>query len=183
MNKVLTENLRGVEVKFKTRPGIFSKSGLDSGSKLLIENIDIEDKTVVADLGCGSGVMGFFAAKLNPAGHVHLLDDHLRAVELAKENVSLNNLKNVEVYLSDLFSAVENRSYHLILSNPAQHLGNEFLNELVRQSLNHLKPEGQLWLVVQKHVKNFMERVLKEVFDGYEVVAYGRDHVVIRAKK
>ena len=127
MDNVLIENLRGFEIKLKTKTGVFSKSGVDLGSKLLIDNMEISDGTLIADLGCGTGVVGFVAAKLNPSGHVHLLDDHLRSVELAKENTQLNNLKNVEIFLSDLFSAVETRTYHLILSNPPQHLGNEFL--------------------------------------------------------
>lgn len=95
MEDIITEKLRGFEIKLKLKPGVFSPRGVDSGSKLFLEHLKIRDETVIADVGCGSGVIGIVAAKLNPAGHVHLLDDHLRSVELAKENVELNRLKNI----------------------------------------------------------------------------------------
>ena len=184
MGNIITENLRGFEIKFKTRPGVFSERGLDSGTRLLIDNLEVENGSLVADLGSGTGIVGLVMAKLNPHSHIHLLDDHLRSVELAKKNVELNNLKNVEVYLSDLFSAVSERTYHQIFTNPPQSLGNEFLKEIITESFNHLKPNGgSLWLVVKKNVKSFIERVLIEIFLKYEIVISGKEHVVIKAIK
>ncbi|OGE44289.1 hypothetical protein A3B45_02920 [Candidatus Daviesbacteria bacterium RIFCSPLOWO2_01_FULL_39_12] len=183
MNNVITEKFKGFEIKFETRPGIFSEKGLDSGTRLLIDNLEVEDKTLVADLGSGTGIVGMVAAKLNPNGHVHLLDDHLRSIELAKKNVELNNLKNVEVYLSDLFSAVSDRTYHQIFCNPPQSLGNEFLKEIITESFNHLKPKGVLRLVIKKNVKSFIERILKDVFPKHQIVALGKEHVVIKAER
>lgn len=183
MNSTITENLKGFEIKFETRPGVFSEKGLDSGTRLLIDNLEVENNSLIADLGSGTGVVGIVCAKLNPNGHVHLLDDHLRSVELAKKNIELNNLKNVEVYLSDLFSAVNDRTYHQIFTNPPQSLGNEFLKEIITECFNHLKPKGTLWLVVKKNVKSFIERILKDTFPKYQIIALGREHVVIKANK
>lgn len=183
MENIITENLRRFEIKFKTKAGVFSKQGLDSGTRLLIDNLEVKDETLIADLGSGIGVIGFIAAKLNPKGHVHLLDDHLRSVELAKENVELNNLRNVESYLSDLFSAVESRTYHQIFSNPPQQLGNEFLEELILESFNHLKPNGELWLVIKNNLKSVIIRMLEKTFSKYEIITQGREHIVIKSKK
>lgn len=183
MNNIITENLRGFEIKFETKAGVFSEKGLDNGTKLLIDNLEVSDNTLIADLGSGTGIVGIVCAKLNPNGHVHLLDDHLRSVELAKKNIKLNNLKNAEVYLSDLFSAVPNRTYHQIFTNPPQSLGNEFLEELIQESFNRLKPNGRLWLVIKNNVRSFIERILKNIFLKYEIVAQGREHVVIKAAK
>lgn len=178
-----TANLKGFDIKLKTRPGIFSSKGIDGGTALLIDQMQIQDNTLIADLGSGCGVIGLVAAHLNPHGHIHLLDDHLRAVELAKENVILNKLTNVEVYLSDLFSSIENRSYHQILSNPPQQLGNEFLEELIEKSFNHLKPQGELWLVVKKNVKPLITRLLEKRFGNCTIVAQGREHVLLKSQK
>lgn len=183
MDQVTTENLRGVEIKFKTLPGIFSRHGLDEGSRLLIKNMAIKDETLMADLGSGTGVIGFIAAKLNPYGHVHLLDDHLRSVELAKENIELNNLKNVEIYLSDLFSAVPNRTYHQIFCNPPQDMGNEFLEETARECFKHLKPGGSVDWVVQNHIRPVIDRLFKKYFGNCTIVATGKMHVVLKAIK
>lgn len=183
MNNLITEKLKGFEIKFETKPGVFSEKGLDTGTRLLIDKLEVEDKTLIADLGSGNGVVGMLAAKLNPLGHIHLLDDHLRSVELAKKNIELNNLKNVEVYLSDLFSAVGGRTYHQIFSNPPQSLGNEFLKEIITECFNHLKSNGILWLVVKNNVRVFIERVLKTIFPRYQIIAYGKEHVVIKAER
>lgn len=181
MDSLITEKLRGFEIKFKTKPGVFSKAGIDDGTRLLMDHMEITDRTLVADLGSGTGIVGFVVAKLNPRGYVHLLDSDIRAVELAKENTELNKFRNVEVYLSDLFSAVEKRTYHQIFSNPPQQLGNKFLEELVRECHKHLKPGGALLVVVKKNVKLFMERLLEKVFGNSEIIGQGREHVVLEA--
>src|SRR5438270_14080097 len=100
------EHVRGIELHFRTRPGVFSAKGLDAGTRLLIERVDLTGATLVADLGCGAGPLGIAAAKVAPTAHVHLLDEHLRAVDVARDNVRLNGVPNAEVFLSDLFSAV-----------------------------------------------------------------------------
>lgn len=178
-----TERIRGVEIKFKTKPAVFSRQGLDSGTRLLAENMEVEDGVMVADLGCGTGVLGFVAAKLNPNGHVHLLDVNLRTIELAKENVELNKLNNVEIFLSDLFSAVSDRSYHLILSNPAQHFGNQFLDECTKECVDHLKSAGCVYWIVQKHVQPVIERLFDKYFGNCTIVARSNAHVVLKAQK
>src|SRR4051812_27447070 len=81
------ERVRGVEQQFRTRPGVFSAKGLDDGTRLLIERVDLTGATLVADLGCGAGPIGIAAARLAPGVHVHLLDEHLRAVDVARDNV------------------------------------------------------------------------------------------------
>lgn len=191
MDNIIEETIKGVKIRFKTKPGIFSKGRFDLGSKLLFarkssalfENIELPVGGLIADLGCGSGVIGFTAAKLSPKGHVHLLDVNLRTVELAKENAQLNKLKNIEVYLSDQFSAVPERTYNLILSNPAQHLGNEFLEETAKECFVHLKKGGQVIWVVQKHLKPYVQRLFQNIFGEGTIVATGKDHVVIKSTK
>lgn len=183
MDNIITEKLKGFELKFKTRPGVFSQHGVDEGSKLLIETVDIRDGTIIADLGCGAGVIGLVAAKLNPYGHVHLLDSNIRAINLANENVDLNKFRNVEVFLSDLFSAVGERTYHQILVNPPQDLGNDFFEELAAESFKHLKPKGETVWVVQSHFAPFIEKLFKQVFKNAEVIKRGKIHVVIKGVK
>lgn len=62
-----------------------------------MEKMEVREGSLVADLGSGNGAVGMVAARLNPQGYVHLLDDHLRSVNLAKENLELNNI-NAEVF-------------------------------------------------------------------------------------
>ncbi len=182
-NNIISEEIRGFKIQFKTKPGIFSKSGIDAGTKLLVENMQIREGGLIADLGAGIGVVGFVAAKLNYTGHIHLLESNLRAFELANQSIELNKLKNVEVFLSDLFSAVEARTYHQIFSNPPQQMGNQFLEELIQESFNHLKPQGELVLVVKSNLKPVVERFLSKIFENSKSVVHNKGYVVLKAVK
>jgi len=175
------ERVRGVELTFRTRPGVFSAKGLDDGTRLLIERVDLAGATLVADLGCGAGPIGIAAAKLVPRAHVHLLDEHLRAVEVARDNVRLNGLPNAEVFLSDLFSAVGGTRYSHVLCNAPARLGNDFLAELVHAALAHLAPNGAVWFVVVSNVRPVIERLLIGAGARVDVVVRGRQHAVLRA--
>src|SRR5262249_22790846 len=135
------ERVRGVELRFRTRPGVFSARGLDDGTRLLLEHLDLAGASLIADLGCGAGPIGIAAAMLAPPAHVPWLDEHLRAVDAARDNVRLNGLPNAEVFLSDLSSAVGATRYSHVLSNPPARLGNDFLAELVHAALAHLAPD------------------------------------------
>ena len=177
------ERVRGIDLSFRTRPGVFSARGLDDGTRLLIERVDLTGATLVADLGCGAGPLGIAAAKLAPNAHVHLLDEHLRAVDVARDNLRLNGVRNAEVFLSDLFSAVGGARYSHILSNAPARLGNDFLEELVHASLAHLASGGALWLVVVANVRPVFERLLARAGAPAEVVARGRQHAVLRARR
>lgn len=175
------ERIRGVELRFRTRPGVFSAKGLDDGTRLLLEHVDLAGAGLIADLGCGAGALGIVAARLAPTAHVHLLDEHLRAVDVARDNVRLNGVPNAEVFLSDLFSAVGATRYSHVMSNAPARLGNAFLDELVHASLAHLAPGGALWLVVVANVRPAFERLLDGAGARPEVVARGKGHVVLRA--
>lgn len=183
MSDTISIKIKGAEVKFRTQPGVFSKKGLDKGSQLLLENAVISDGTIIADLGCGSGVIGFISAKLNPLGHVDLFDANVRAIELAKKNVELNNLPNVHIYLSDIFNAVNDKTYHLILSNPPQQLGNLMLEQMADECFKHLKPGGKVIWVMQQHLQPFMKRLFQKHFGNYEVLIHGKGYVLVQAVK
>ncbi|MDD2822668.1 MAG: methyltransferase [Candidatus Daviesbacteria bacterium] len=183
MNKLNTINLKGFDIQFQTQPGVFSKAGLDDGTRLLIDNLEIEDGSLLADLGSGTGILGITCALLNPHGHVHLLDDHVRSAKLTKQNIEINKLRNAEGYLSDLFSEVDNRTYHQIFSNPPAQMGNDFLEEVTTQSFKHLKENGILWFVVPHHLKNVIEKLFQNVFGNCTIVAHGKEHIVLKAKK
>jgi 16S rRNA (guanine1207-N2)-methyltransferase len=176
----IVERVRGVELRFRTRPGVFARKGLDDGSRLLVDRLELDGAALIADLGSGTGVIGMLCARLVPTAQVHLLDDHLRSVELARENVALNELGNVEVYLSDLFSAVPDARYSHVVSNPPAQLGNEFLEELVVESLRHLAPGGRLWLVVMKNLRPVFQRFLSRAGAQHETIASGRHHYILR---
>lgn len=183
LSDVATVTVRGLYLQIRTRPGVFSVKGLDHGTRLLIEHVDLAGATTVADLGCGAGAIGIAVAKLAPSCRVHLLDDGLRAVQTARENVAQNGVANAEVFLSDLFSAVEDARYSHILANPPAQLGNDFLQELTEAALAHLAPGGHLWLVVVSNIRPVFERFLRRAGASVETVQRGRQHVLLRGSR
>lgn len=42
MSNIITEHLKDFTIKFKTKHGVFSKQGLDDGTRLLIDNLEVE---------------------------------------------------------------------------------------------------------------------------------------------
>ena len=62
--------LNGVTLPFSTGDGVFSKSALDEGSRLLLETAlrhsSWPANAHVADLGCGWGAISCFVAALAP---------------------------------------------------------------------------------------------------------------------
>ena len=72
-------------------PGVFSPTAT---SKTLAEAIEIEPGDTVIDVGCGSGVLAFVAAKLGAARVVGVDLSH-RAVEAARENAKRLGLEHI----------------------------------------------------------------------------------------
>lgn len=175
--------LRGHNLTFHTTWGLFSPRGIDNGSYLLIEHIDLKDGETTLDLGCGYGAIGLAIAKACPGGMVHMVDTDFVAVEFAKRNAEFNRLSNCKVYLSNAFSAVGHVRFDNVVANLPAKVGKELLYVILSDARDHLKPGGQLVVVTISGLKDFIKRNFREVFGNYKKLKQGRGHVVARAVK
>ncbi|WP_058300186.1 class I SAM-dependent methyltransferase [Gorillibacterium timonense] len=148
--RTLKETLRGIEFTFVTDAGVFSKGGVDYGSKALIRCMEIPDGARVLDVGCGYGPIGLTAATLSPSSTVTMLDVNERAVELSRENARMNGIGNTEVFVSDGVTAVKGRSFDCVLTNPPIRAGKEVVHRIFEEAAECLVPGGKLWVVIQK---------------------------------
>ena len=90
-------------------------------TELLVEialNLNLTEHSKALDLGTGTGAIALALASENPNWLVTGLDKSSPAVTLAKDNALLHNLERVKFIQSDWFSAVEDRKFDLIVTNP-----------------------------------------------------------------
>lgn len=140
----------GKKFLFLTDNGVFSKDGLDFGSRLLLEAIPLEEVGgKILDVGCGYGVLGIVLAKIT-SQKVDMIDVNLRALHLAKRNAKLNQVEQfVSIFESNCYSNISEK-YSTIITNPPIRAGKKVVYDIVENARNYLKPEGRLFLVIRK---------------------------------
>ena len=139
----------GYRFIFLTDNGVFSKDGIDFGSRLLLESIPIlEVGAKVLDMGCGYGTLGIVINKLTNSS-VDMVDVNLRAMHLARRNIEKNKCSNINVFESNCYQNVTSK-YNTIITNPPIRAGKKIVYEIVMNAKRYLEPKGNLFLVIRK---------------------------------
>ncbi|PJK16368.1 16S rRNA methyltransferase [Chryseomicrobium excrementi] len=175
---------RGHQFTLETDRGVFSKSGVDFGSRVLMEAFQAPQiEGDFADVGCGYGPIGLTLAKDFPGRVVHMVDVNERAVELAGKNASRNGIQNVRIAVSDGMERVPDQ-LAAVITNPPIRAGKETIFRFYQQAYDRLASGGELWVVIQKKqgapsTKDFLEELFSEV----EVVEKVKGYWILNAKK
>jgi len=169
-------------------------------TEILIETalskINARDHFNILDLGCGTGIIGITIALERPLSKVMLIDQSADAIQNTKENQSLHQVTNAAIQKSDWFSALDQKRFDVILSNPPYleendpHLlqgledepldalvsgpvGTEAIHHIIENAKNHIKPSG--WLFIE-HGYN-QAKILKDLFEknGYQHIENAKD--------
>ena len=139
----------GNKFVFYTDNGVFSKDGLDFGSRLLLETIPLEEVGgKVLDMGCGYGVFGIILNKLTSCC-VDMVDVNLRAIHLSEINIKENSCHDVQVFESNVYENIHSK-YSCIVTNPPIRAGKKIVYDIVMNAKNYLEKNGQLFLVIRK---------------------------------
>ena len=155
-NENLPSNVRktecivsGRKFIFLTDNGVFSKDGLDFGSRLLLETIPLEEVGgKILDMGCGYGVFGIILSKLT-SSYVDMVDVNLRAMHLAERNAKLNGVSNVNIFESNVYENVSGK-YSTIVTNPPIRAGKKVVYDILMNAKDYLDENGKLFLVIRK---------------------------------
>ena len=151
--------VKGHKFTFLTDNGVFSKDGLDFGSRLLLESIPLDEVGAkVLDMGCGYGTIGIIINKLTNHD-IDMVDVNLRAMHLAKRNAKENGCSNrnakengcsnINIFESNCYQNITSK-YNTIITNPPIRAGKKIVYEILMSAKKYLEQDGNLFLVIRK---------------------------------
>ncbi len=177
-----TATVRDQTWRYASSPGVFAWDRLDDGSRVLIETMQLKPTDTVLDLGCGNGLVGL-AASL--ADRVVSVDASALAVEATRRTYEINRVTKAEALISDCGSAVFDRSFEVVVTNPPFHqgVGTEYVvaRQFVIDAAHVLKPGGTLWLVANRFLR--YEREMADRFADVRVAYEDNRFRVLAAVK
>lgn len=177
--------IRGRTLTFATDSSVFAKRGIDYGTRALIERLPLPLNGTVLDVGCGYGVIGLTVASFSPETNVTMVDVNRRALELCRSNAERNRLGDrVDILESDGLSALAERDFDWILTNPPIRAGKSVVHRIFEEASCHLRENGQFWLVIQKKQgAPSAVKKLKTLFSAVDIVARDKGYAVIQCRK
>lgn len=182
--KQYSVTIKGINLRLFTDRGVFSKDGLDQGSRLLMENIeiDIHAKRII-DMGCGYGPIGLFIAKSYPDIEVILCDINERALALSEKNQLENQIHNVTIIQSDLFEDVDH-PLDMVVTNPPIRAGKAVVFRLYEEAYQHMSEGSGFYCVIRKKqgAPSSMKKI-EQVFGNVTIVAKNKGYWLLFAKK
>ena len=139
--------------------GVFAGTGIDIGTRFLLQCVDRMPAaaTTVLDLGCGTGVLAVTLARDRPEAIVTATDESAAAVASARATTAANAVADrVTVVRDDGASTVPDASIDLVVLNPPFHVGATVHSGVARRlfadAARVLRPGGELWTVWNSHL-------------------------------
>ena len=140
-------------MKIIVEPGVYQTSG---DSELMAEVVDIGRDQNFLEIGCGTGVVSISIAKRAASGVG--VDINEKAVANARRNAEVQNIKNVEFLVSNVFEKVI-RAFDIIICNPpyTKHEAHDNIDRMFwdpedemkhtffKEVGNHLKQGGKIY--------------------------------------
>ena len=169
----------GLKLKCTTDSGVFSREGLDMGTRILLEALP-ELTGRALDLGCGWGPVGVALGKRYPGAELVLTDVNERAAELARRNLRDNGVTNARVVCGEGFENVEG-AFDLIALNPPIRAGKAVIYGLFADAAARLRAGGTLYIVIRKQQgAESAQKYLKTIYGEVERVSRDKGYWVLR---
>lgn len=124
-------------------PGMAFGTGIHASTRFCLKFIDqyLKGGEKIVDAGCGSGILSIAAAKLG-AGPILAMDIDETAVNIARENVKLNQLENtIKVIKADIVEDIKGKEADIIFAN----ITAEIINLLIPSAAGVLKQGAYLF--------------------------------------
>lgn len=175
--------LLGHPLTFHTTWGLFSPKGIDEGTCLLLDHLEVRANDRALDLGCGYGPLGLAIARSAPQGSCLMVDKDFVAVDYANANASRNGINNTRAILSDGLKQVPNQYFTLAVSNLPAKTGKEHYYLFFHDIWERLEPGGRFYVVVISGLRLFIARAFEEVFGNHRKLKQGRQYTVALAER
>ena len=176
----LKVTLLGQSFTFLTDSGVFSKKMVDYGSQVLLNTLDFEKGKTLLDLGCGYGPLGISLAKVQGVKPT-MVDINNRAIDLAKQNAQKNGVE-ADIFQSNIYEKV-NGTFDYIISNPPIRAGKQVVHTIISESINYLKVDGNLTIVIQKKQGAPSAKAkMEEVFGNVEILKRDTGYYILRSE-
>lgn len=174
-----------LEARFRTAPGMFSSDKIDTGSKLLVDNLPNDLRGSVADFCAGWGYVAAEVVARSPGiSALDLYDAEFDALEAAKGNIG-NTAAEPNFFWIDLLSEPVERRYDAIVMNPPFHRSRAAEPEIgagmIRTAVKALKPGGRLFMVANRQLP--YEPVLAAAFSSHAEIARDGLFKVLAARR
>ena len=181
--KEIKFKFKDCKFRFLTDIGMFSRFKVDTGTKLLLRNIDLCKDDRMLDMCCGYGIIGIISAKF--CERVVMSDINERGLEMVKRNLNINNINpgaNVNIVCGDLFENID-ENFTIIATNPPLRAGMDFMARLLEGAREHLAENGRIFLVARK--KQGAYEILEKMNEFFcaEVIESGGGYRVIKGMK
>ena len=172
------ETVMGKKIVFITDNGVFSKAGLDAGTRLLIE-ASMDCGGSVLDMGCGWGAVGITLLMCGVTDDVTFTDINERAADLCRHNLELNRLSGHSVHCGAGFEKVPGKFGHILL-NPPIHAGKKVIYDLFREAKEHLLPGGTIRVVMMTHQgADSAKKELESIYGDCRIISRGSGYKVL----
>ncbi|AWK50992.1 50S ribosomal protein L11 methyltransferase [Clostridium beijerinckii] len=158
------------ELIIELDPGMAFGTGTHETTRMCIKALDkyVKPNTTVFDVGCGSGILSIAAAKLG-AKHVVGVDLDPVAVDSSKENISYNDLDNIEILEGNLLDVVDGKADIVVANIIAEIIC--VLTDDVKKALNN----GGLFItsgIIHDRVDMVKEKFAES---GFEIIEINQD--------
>lgn len=172
--------VKGKEITFEAREGLFSLKTLDKGTKLLLDTIDLEKNEKTLDIACGYGAIAIYLKKLFNA-EIYLADDNAIATKYAERNLANQNIEDYTLKNKDCLDGFKNQKFDTIVSNPPTHQDKGVTSEITQRAHNSLKKGGELYIVYNQNMK--YENKLEQIFSKVKILEKKNNYSVAKAVK
>lgn len=177
-----TVELSGRKINIETDVSLFSPEGPDKGTLSMLEHANFTSEDKVLDLGCGAGIVGLAACSAGVLpSNVVMTDVDFKATEMARSNMANNGFNGVTVVCGDALSAVDEKDFSIILSNPPYHTDFKVAKTFVEKGFNRLKIGGRMLMVTKR--RDWYKNKMISVFGGVKIYEHEDGYLVFESTK